>query len=258
MRIKDTDGLKTETKKVEPGVVKNTTLNRSITPFDKERPQSQSTAQPHTENKPTNYISINKRLPGPVDCTYILDPTLQILPSLLPPLELGQTEEDRKNLSLKIQKVGIITANIFLLHREGSLSAKRTTLEFQTGVGKIELKIDTTPSPNRPPFWLKATTHLGNVSLKLPRTFRGLLTITTDDFHGDVLLSPEVSMVNRWLSTEDIVSPTGRSGQLRRGFVGDMSMSGDGEPELWNGDEVVIEIESVGKVDISFVSVVPQ
>ncbi|KAF9254396.1 hypothetical protein L218DRAFT_886434, partial [Marasmius fiardii PR-910] len=195
---------------------------------------------PPVDSRAVNYISINKPL-GSIDCTYLLDPTVQIPASFLPKLDHGQKEEDRKNLSLKT-KMGTIVANILLHHREGSMSNRRTSLEFKTSIGTMVLK-DATPSPNRPPFQLKAISQSGTVLLHLPRTFRGFLNITTTI--GTVSLSPEVSRAHRWISTSAI-------GRVRKGFLGDSSTLRDLEDQPWNGDEVEIET-TVGSVEIHFV-----
>ncbi|KAG7086903.1 hypothetical protein E1B28_002821 [Marasmius oreades] len=200
------------------------------------------------DSRAVNYISINKPL-GSIDCTYLLDPTIHIPSSLLPKLEPGQTEDDRKNLSLKT-KLGTIVANIHLLHREGSVSTtKRTTLECKTTLGTMVVKIDATPSKTRPPFHLKAQTQSGTIDLQLPRSFRGFLTITTTI--GTVTLSPEVHQANRWIHT-------GSAGRVRRGFLGDSSSLDDVglASGSWNGDEVVIET-AMGSVDVSFVGGIP-
>ncbi|KAL0565062.1 hypothetical protein V5O48_016970 [Marasmius crinis-equi] len=191
------------------------------------------------DGRAVNYIAINKPL-GSIDCKYVLDPAIQIPTSFLPKLGPGQTEEDRKNLSLKT-KVGTVVAEIMLQHREGSVLKRRTLLECKTTVGTMILKVDATPSPNRPPFQLKATTQSGTVLLYLPTSFRGFLTVTTTI--GTVSLSREVIAVNRWLST---------TGRVRKAFIGDASQLRDSELEAWNGDEVIIET-TVGSVEIAYV-----
>ena len=48
---------------------------------------------------------------------FVVDPTLRIPSSLLPQLEDGETEEDRKNLRL-VSSHGFVDVNIFLLAGE--------------------------------------------------------------------------------------------------------------------------------------------
>ncbi|KAJ8095535.1 hypothetical protein PM082_023062 [Marasmius tenuissimus] len=190
------------------------------------------------DGRAVNYIAINKPL-GSIDCQYTLDPSVQIPASFLPRLQQGQTEEDRKNLSLKT-KVGTIVADVLLQHREGSPVDRRTLLAFRTTLGTMILKLDVTPSPIRPPFQLKATTQSGTIVLHLPRSFHGFLSVTTTI--GNVNLSSEVAEVNRWITTGP---------RVRKAFIGDASQLRECELEPWNGDEVIIET-TVGSVEIAF------
>ena len=84
---------------------------------------------------------------------------------------------------------------------------------------------------------MTANAHNGNINLRLPRSFRGPLTITT--LHGSVRFSPDVAATVTTFS--DV--------RTKKCFLGDYSTWRDGE--AWSGDEAVIDSRN-GSVRIQF------
>jgi hypothetical protein len=98
-----------------------------------------------TSPKAANYISLNQPLSS-INCTYIIDPLIQIPQSFLPALAPGQSEADRKNLSIRT-KMGSITADITVWHDDSvSRTPKdgnrpRVSLEMKTMLGEMDVKV---------------------------------------------------------------------------------------------------------------------
>ncbi|THU96197.1 hypothetical protein K435DRAFT_858796 [Dendrothele bispora CBS 962.96] len=228
-----------------------------------------------TSSKAVNHVSINQPL-GSIDCTYIIDPLVQIPKSFLPKLAPGVPEHSRKNLSLRT-KVGAIFADVTLWHddsvqrtekmdKEGK--KKWVNMEMKALVGAVCVKVafsslahlvpgpecdsstddsyqrDPTPIPSseRPPFLLRCSTRTGQVFVQLPKTFHGFISITTAV--GSVNLSKNIKQTARWVDS---------GMRKRKCFVGDISrLSDEDSRDLWSGDEVKLETP-FGSVDISYI-----
>jgi len=78
----------------------------------------------------------------------------------------------------------------------------------------------------------------GAVHVTLPRSFNGLLLLTTR--HGSISLADNLSEASTHLSQVDMT---------RRYFVGDLSMVDDSD---WTGDEVRVEAKH-GKIRVKYV-----
>jgi hypothetical protein len=102
---------------------------------------------------------------------------------------------------------------------------QRTTIDLTSDHGSINAQVETIPGAA--PFLLTACAPHGSVRISLPRSFHGLLSLSTQ--HGSVYLADTVSQNATQLSQLDTA---------RRYFVGDFSSLGDGE---WTGDELRIE-----------------
>jgi hypothetical protein len=74
----------------------------------------------------------------------VLDPTLRIPVSFLPPLEIGETEQDRKNLKL-VSSHGAVDVNIFLLvgkpHEPVDTGTPRTTILVGSYNGTVTARL---------------------------------------------------------------------------------------------------------------------
>ncbi|GLB38964.1 hypothetical protein LshimejAT787_0601260 [Lyophyllum shimeji] len=185
--------------------------------------------------KPSNYISIH-RSNGSVKSAWVLDPSLTIPASLLPPLSPEETEETRRNFNLKATN-GTIEADIsfapYDYTRESKQATrKRATLYINGSNGSITTKLHT-PSAPRLPFYLNIFAQNGAVQLHIPRSFHGLLVIKAAN--GSTKFSPETTVHLTTFSEVD---------RTRRCFIGDYSELTDGEE--WQGDEVVVEARNGG------------
>ncbi|KAG1771980.1 hypothetical protein EV702DRAFT_629757 [Suillus placidus] len=196
--------------------------------------------QPTFKSKPTNYLHLfneNSAIKG----GYIIDPGMNIPASLLPPLCPEESEVDRKNLSLH-SKNGSVNAEIWLLGARdaqpfGSKKpTKRTILDIGSEHGTVTARVHTIQGAM--PFLLNISARDGAVNVTLPRSFNGLLLLTSR--HGSVSLADALSENCTHLSQVDLT---------RRYFVGDLSTVDDSD---WTGDELRVEATH-GRIWIKYV-----
>lgn len=190
--------------------------------------------------KPSNYVSITRNN-GSVKNVWVLDPSLNIPASLLPPLSPEETEETRRNFDLKTFN-GAIEADISITPYDYTrdskqVSRKRTTIYVRSSNGGIMTKLHTPFAP-RLPFYFNIFAQNGAVHVHIPRSFHGLLTIKT--WNGSTKFSPETTVHLTTFSEVD---------RTRRCFIGDYSeLTDDGE---WQGDEVIVEARN-GSVKVQY------
>ncbi|KAF8997730.1 hypothetical protein BDQ17DRAFT_1411313 [Cyathus striatus] len=125
----------------------------------------------------TNNINIT-RVNGPIRDLYVIDPYLSLPPSFLPPLPPG---EERKNLDVKSVN-GSVYLDVRVVGREGRGGGRRkggkgARLGVRSVNGAIEVVFHETQ--NRPPTTLTAHTQNGQITLSLPRSFKGPVRLTT-------------------------------------------------------------------------------
>ena len=94
--------------------------------------------------RPSNFISISK-INGAVQGTWVINPGLVLPSALLPPLEKGETEETRKNLSLDSRN-GAIDADVYVLPPPSTSSAlvkprQRVTIHAKSWNGAVTVKL---------------------------------------------------------------------------------------------------------------------
>jgi hypothetical protein len=108
--------------------------------------------QPPPLPRPTNWYSFTR---NGIIGDYVIDPTMRIPPSLLPRLERGQTEADRKNLALTATHVNIDAVIWLVGNRLAQLDGvaaprqrdrKRTSLVIKALQGPVRLKVVRTTS----------------------------------------------------------------------------------------------------------------
>ncbi|KAH9981983.1 hypothetical protein BJV74DRAFT_887223 [Russula compacta] len=133
---------------------------------------------------PTNYLRVSKQGVA-VKGQYVLD--LSLPP---PPLPARGIDISRKNLSLHTMK-GPITAEIWIIH-DGSGRSKRVSLELIGDNGLVNATVHDPSSPDgnshaRPSLDVELYANNGDISLSLPRCFRGPITIRTT--HEGIVLS---------------------------------------------------------------------
>ncbi|KAG1729511.1 uncharacterized protein EDB91DRAFT_811312 [Suillus paluster] len=186
-------------------------------------------------SKPTNFLSLilkDKHIRG----SYVINPLMQIPLSLLPPLNAGETDQDRKNLYLRT-KDGNINADIWLIGQEEAApkNKRRTTLSLSSNDGHITAKINTVKVVA--PFLLDIYARDGRVTVLLPRSFHGPLLLITRE---SAKLSDELVQRSMTLSTLE---------HMQRYFVGDFSHQTFGDD--WNGDELKV-VSRDGSVTIRY------
>ncbi|KAL4068435.1 hypothetical protein V8B97DRAFT_821901 [Scleroderma yunnanense] len=195
---------------------------------------------------PTNFLSVDQRN-GAIKGTYIIDPSLHIHESYLPPPVKegeGETTAERKNLYLHTMN-GSVDVDVWLVGRKNGASKteqKRTTLDISSNDGSITAKLHAIDTID--PFTMNVFTKDGRVTVLLPRSFHGPITMMSGD--GSCTLSSDM------LKTSIHV---GLANRTTRYFVGDYSSSAQQVP--WEGDEVKIETRD-GKVRVRYIDEVVQ
>ncbi|KAF8553221.1 hypothetical protein OG21DRAFT_1414726, partial [Imleria badia] len=193
---------------------------------------------PPFKTKPTNFLRLFN------DCEsirgeFVIDPSMDIPPSMLPPLGDNETEADRKNLCLK-SRDSSVRADVWLLGSSPSSDSAqkplRTTLALNSEHGSIRSQVHTLDGAA--PFSLTSRTSHGSVRLALPRSFQGLLSLSTR--HGSITVSDAMLENATQLS---------QVGTTRRYFIGDFQVIGQ---DAWEGDQVEIEAPH-GSIRIKYV-----
>ncbi|KAG6331973.1 hypothetical protein ID866_7115 [Astraeus odoratus] len=192
---------------------------------------AQDTAFARLKGKPTNFLSVIEK-DGPIKGTYIIDPSLQVPPASLPPPKESEPE-DRNNLYLHTRN-GCVDVDIWLVGRKDSMCVDqmRTTLHLSSGDGSITAKVHSMDAID--PFYLNVFTKDGRVTVLLPRSFHGPLTLQTRD--GSCTLSSDLLKNSAKLSVVD---------RTTRYFVGNYTPS-----PSWEGDELRVETWD-GKIKIN-------
>ncbi|KAJ7158360.1 hypothetical protein C8R43DRAFT_827628, partial [Mycena crocata] len=133
--------------------------------------------------------------------TFAVNPFLDIPPQLLAPLTPGEAAVGRKNLLLKVENGGI-DVDVHLIGeppQDASNAVTRTELHLELCGGPentfpLIAKIHT-PTLRRPPFHAKLVSKNGFLSLHLPPSFHGLLTVRVGggDLNNHITLSAALS-----------------------------------------------------------------
>ncbi|KAJ7489666.1 hypothetical protein B0H11DRAFT_2278359 [Mycena galericulata] len=216
--------------------------------------ETQTQPEPPPPNiKPTNFLSLSPGN-GTIKGTYVIDPRIHIPASFLPPLAPDEpTESARRNLALHMSN-GSIDVDIYVVvGGDGDIKQPRpVTMLLRSSNGAISARLRTcTPSTSsgngaaRPPLRLTARASNGSITLRLPRAFRGPLTIRTRN--GSVRFAGALA---------GAVTEFGEEGGVRRCFVGAFGdyaagreregwgKKGDADP--WPGDELTLESSNGG------------
>ncbi|KAK7061105.1 Rho-type GTPase activating protein Rga1 [Paramarasmius palmivorus] len=150
-------------------------------PYD-HKPTGGSKPFPSTV-KPSNYVLVHQR--SSVDGIYGIDASLQIPDNLLPPIDPDAPEELRQNLHVA-SKNGSVDVEVYILPDAKPCDGrKKVVLETRSSNGAHR------GETSNPPFALTSFSQNGSVHVRIPRSFRGTLYLST--LHGHVKLSEEVS-----------------------------------------------------------------
>ncbi|KAI9453382.1 hypothetical protein BJY52DRAFT_1189606 [Lactarius psammicola] len=137
---------------------------------------------PKIRGAPTNYLLVSKRGVA-IEGQYFID--LSIPP---PPQLVSDAISGGKNLSLSTTS-GPVTADVWVT---GNNKLKRVSMKLCSDNGHVRAKIHDVfsddESEHRPSFDINLRANYGDVSLSLPRCFRGPITILSS--HERIAFSP--------------------------------------------------------------------
>ncbi|KAJ7686661.1 hypothetical protein B0H17DRAFT_1204089 [Mycena rosella] len=207
---------------------------------------------PQPKLNPTNYVSVFRkthkrafsfsRFAASIKGTFAVNPFLDIPAQLLSPLPPG--DATRKNLLLKVENGGI-DVDVHLIGEptpNAGTAVARTELHLELCGGPdnsfpLLAKIHT-PTLRRPPFRVALVSKNGFLSLHLPPSFHGLLTVCVGagDLNNHITLSAALG-AHATILSEDSTS--------RAYFIGAL---GTGR---WEGDRAEIGVER-GRVRVQF------
>ncbi|KAI6104093.1 hypothetical protein F5141DRAFT_1126954 [Pisolithus sp. B1] len=201
---------------------------------------TQSTADRLSKPKgnPTNYLSVSE-MDNSIKGTYIIDPSVHVPSTYLPPLGEGETERDRKNLHLRTRD-GSVDVDVWLVGHQGRSEARkrRTTLHVSSRDGSIAVKVHAIDAIE--PFFLDIFTRSGRITVLLPRSFHGPVTLKSRD--RSCTLSDELLQNSTRLGVADYTT---------RFFVGDFPAACDSVSQ-WEGYELKAETRD-GRVRVKYV-----
>ncbi|KIK60382.1 hypothetical protein GYMLUDRAFT_244385 [Collybiopsis luxurians FD-317 M1] len=204
-------------------------------PYVPSDPSSSSSAPPFVPPdylKPSNYVSLNQNHHS-VEGTYLLDPSLEIPSEFLAPLPDGIESEDRRSNFYGSSTHGNVSAILYLLNKPMPKSRNKVLLKTCSTNGTVSTCIRR--GGLLPAFDLKSESQNGSVDVKIPRTYRGMITGSTK--HGRVWMSDAVSA--QAVVFSDVEG-------TKRIFMGDFSARNDE-----TDDSMVLESNN-GNVNIYF------
>ncbi|TDL24527.1 hypothetical protein BD410DRAFT_93121 [Rickenella mellea] len=183
-----------------------------------------------------------KRTAGPLKGTWIINPNLKLPEAVLTPL---RWPEKRKNLQL-VSESGAINAEVWIVGKERSGEAASgvdrdknvwpATVNVMGKNGAVKVRMN---GDENHPFELTVKSHCGKVTIGLPRTFVGPLTVAT--VAGPLCL---VGSVKAQVATFSEVKNT------FKGFIGDLELSGFGNGD-WEGSSLDVDCQD-GSVNIYY------
>ncbi|KAJ6483432.1 hypothetical protein C8R45DRAFT_1001308 [Mycena sanguinolenta] len=184
--------------------------------------------------KPMNFLSLSRRNAS-IKGKYVIDPHIRVPQAMLPPLAEDESEVTRRNVFLHTS-YGDVDADVFVVG-DGDFK-QRVSMVVKPTNGAVVLRVHAS-STHRPPIHMKVHSSYGSVTLHVPRSFRGPVTIHTG--HGSVRVSDALSA--------DFTT-FNEAKQTRRCFIGDYADWAD-QPGEWIGDE--IEVESLnGSIKLQY------
>ncbi|KIK60379.1 hypothetical protein GYMLUDRAFT_85379 [Collybiopsis luxurians FD-317 M1] len=203
-------------------------------PYTPSDPSSSSSAPPSVppdDLKPINYVQLDQKH-HTVQGSYLLDPSLEIPAEFLGPLPKRLSEDHRSNFYAS-SKHGSVSAILYLLNRPMLKSRNKVLLNTSSRHGTVSTCIRR--EGLLPAFELKSESRNGNLLVKIPRTYRGMIIGTTK--HGRVYMSDAVSA--RAVIFSDVEG-------TKRIFIGDFSTRNDETNDL-----MVLETKH-GSVNVYF------
>ncbi|KIK61291.1 hypothetical protein GYMLUDRAFT_42868 [Collybiopsis luxurians FD-317 M1] len=162
--------------------------DRSPPPYAQSDPASSSSKPPPVspdDLKPSNYVLLDPK-DRSVQGTYLLDPSLEVPDEFLAPLPDGQSKKHRCNFRA-LSTHGNVSTILYLLDKpilkiDGWIHREKVLINTSSTHGAVSTCIRRERS--LPAFDLKAESRNGSVVVKIPHTYRGMITGTTK--HGRV------------------------------------------------------------------------
>jgi len=193
--------------------------------------------------KPSNFVSLS-RGNGSIKGSWLIDPSLFIPLSFLPPLRPTEIEGHRRNLLLESRN-GAIDVDVFL---PSTSHSNRNTSKFilihtQSSNGCVKTKLHDAILSNgqvRLPVRLSTSSFNGPILVHLPRSFCGPLRIKI--MNGTVHFSPAIQSHLTVFSEMD---------RVQRSFLSHFNSSQWDIGAPWEGDELSIESRN-GSVKVFF------
>lgn len=179
----------------------------------------------------SNFVVINRQNEG-IKAAYVLDPTMVIQPSMLPPLDAG---EERKNLSLQ-SKNGAVEADVTIAPVDNH--GMRATISVKSRNGQVHCNLHR--SMTYPTFSFYGYSRNGQVKVCIPRSFCGPVSATTEN--GTVKVSRAVAARQ---------TPFNYINDTNKSFIGDASGYLEKGGKNWHGDELILESKN-GSIKISY------
>ncbi|KAF9072288.1 hypothetical protein BDP27DRAFT_1361134 [Rhodocollybia butyracea] len=159
--------------------------------------------------KPSNFLSFTEAY-NSIEGTHVIDSSLDIPSEWLPPLPEGEAEETRSNFYAK-SAYGNVTSELYLLDKPVLKGRRKLLMNVSSTHASVSVCIHR--EGLSPPYNLNASSSYGNVTVRIPRSFKGLISASTK--YGRVLMSDAVS--GQALSVF-----SGLQG-VKRIFIGDLS-----------------------------------
>jgi hypothetical protein len=184
-------------------------------PYYSSDPSSSSSTPafvPPDSVKPSNYLFLSRSHASLVG-TYVIDPSLEIPSDFLVPLPEGESEETRRNLYAKTTHASA-TVDLYLLDKPLPKSQGKVLLTTSSAHGNVYTYIHRADSS--PAFSLKSSTKHAFLLVKIPRSFRGI--VTGNVAHGRFWMSEAVSAQATIFSEVE---------GIKRVFLGDLSARND-------------------------------
>ncbi|EJD51044.1 hypothetical protein AURDEDRAFT_160188 [Auricularia subglabra TFB-10046 SS5] len=183
---------------------------------------------------PCNHVAIKRPSGTKVSGSFVIDPELEIPTELLAPVEEG---EERKHLIIDVPNSQVDVDVWVVPHPLFHSDTKSHTTNLEVHGSHVAMRLHSTG--DRPISLTVKAGHSGQVSLEIPSTFRGPMTIHNGN--GNVKFSSALDPLVATFSDVD---------KVRKCFIGDFKQLGFGQG-AWEGS--ALEIHSLhGSVKLRF------
>ncbi|KAJ7751539.1 hypothetical protein DFH07DRAFT_922056 [Mycena maculata] len=185
--------------------------------------------EPPAALKPTNFLSLS-RSNASIQGTYVIDPRINIPPFLQPPLAPDETEATRRNVFVETSFGGHIDVELFVVGGEAVDSEHRQRVEMLLKSSNAGITAKLHAPGSRPSIRLTAHSYYGHITLAIPRSFRGPVTVTTR--FGSLKFAGDLA---------GAVTTLGEADGTHRCFVGELGDDWADAADGWAGDEIRVE-----------------